>query len=761
MPATLQEAEVLFRKGKIDQAKQTLERLVEENPEHPGILNDLGVIAFNEQRLGEAATYFSRAISADPFHIEAVSNYCGLLESIGSLHKALPILETVLHKYPDNAIIAEFHRKAQQNQAALALADTCGREDDDTQSPEDEECTTGAKYLDDDAPVSEAKTDPGVADNPPLNPVAENNEVEDNPSAVDDVTNEPTDETAVEYTPDDNADVHRTDDAAASHTSLTESIPSAGEVNNNAPGLSTEIARVGVICPPGMESFVKPVVEFLSESFPVKTCYTTNSAELTAVINWADIVWIEWANELAVEFTRVMPPNSGKRVICRLHSYEAFTPFPQQIDWSKVDDLIFVAHHIKDHVLQTVPGLAETVRRIHVIPSGVDLEKFPFTARQCGTSLAYVGYINYKKGPMLLVHAIERLVRLNPEYKLHIAGKIQDDRYTLYWQQMVTEMGLQNNLQFDGWIEDLPSWLADKQYIISSSVLESQGMGIMEAMACGLKPVVHNFVGARGIYDSKYLWNTINDFVEQVASPEYDSAEYRGFIEQNYSLGRQREAIIGVVSHLAAQRPHVAGQTAAAPGQTTGNQPESFCGAGSYLANTREMRTFLEEVLKNYDIKSMIDVGCGDWNWMKLVDLDGIEYTGYDLDEEFIRQNREKYPDHNFEVADALNTSWPAVDLILCRDVFIHLKNDDIQKLLDSFKRSGARYLVATSYDFLKMNADFTDQQKQYRYTRISRPSRLVNLAIEPYGLGDPDVYIRENNSEACQNRIIGIWKLK
>ncbi|MCK4574133.1 MAG: glycosyltransferase, partial [candidate division Zixibacteria bacterium] len=232
-----------------------------------------------------------------------------------------------------------------------------------------------------------------------------------------------------------------------------------------------------------------------------------------------------------------------KQVICRLHSYEAFAGFVAQIKWERIDDLIFVADHIKEQVLLQQPDLEQKVKRIHILPNGINLDRFAFTERTKGHNLAFVGDINYKKGPLLLFHAFAELVRRDPRYTLSVAGRFQDDRFALYFSQMTKEMGFEKNLRFDGWVDDISGWLDDKQYIVSSSLLEGHPVGLMEGMARGLKPVIHNFVGARGIYDDRFVWNTIDEFVAMVTSDDYDSAAYRAFVEDNFSLTRQLEQL--------------------------------------------------------------------------------------------------------------------------------------------------------------------------------------------------------------------------
>lgn len=43
--------------------------------------------------------------------------------------------------------------------------------------------------------------------------------------------------------------------------------------------------------------------------------------------------------------------------------------------------------------------------------------------------------------------------------------------------------------------------------------------------------------------------------------------------------------------------------------------------------------------MKEKQIKSIVDVGCGDWQIMSNIDLTGIQYTGYDASALIISKN--------------------------------------------------------------------------------------------------------------------------
>jgi len=111
---------------------------------------------------------------------------------------------------------------------------------------------------------------------------------------------------------------------------------------------------------------------------------------------------------------------------------------------------------------------------------------------------------------------------------------------------------------------------------------------------------------------------------------------------------------------------------------------ESVSGAGSEINQTKTLIMELPKLFKLYNIKSVLDIPCGDFNWMKEVDLSAVEYLGGDIVNELISDNISKYSLNNkeFKKLNIITDELPNKDLIFVRDCFVHLSYNDILKAI-------------------------------------------------------------------------------
>jgi|LSQX01.1.fsa_nt_gb polysaccharide pyruvyl transferase WcaK-like protein len=297
--------------------------------------------------------------------------------------------------------------------------------------------------------------------------------------------------------------------------------------------------KIAFLCLPGLDNFLKDIVETFSLGYDVKLVVTTDGNQISEAIKWADIVWLEWANDLAIFATNQIPEIQNKKVVCRLHRYEAFTQFPEKINWKNVDFLIFVAESMKKTFHELHPNINLNGCKEEIVYNGVDLDKFKFLIHKPGYNLSVLAHINYRKNPETWVQIIGKLKEIDNRYKLHVGGDFQDPLYKIYFDYIKKEMKLENNFILHGWINEVDKFLEDKDYTLSTSIHESFGYNIAEAMARGIKPIIHNFDGAKSLWPNELIYNTIDEAVEKITEEFYDSESYRRFIEDNYSLEKQ------------------------------------------------------------------------------------------------------------------------------------------------------------------------------------------------------------------------------
>lgn len=125
----------------------------------------------------------------------------------------------------------------------------------------------------------------------------------------------------------------------------------------------------------------------------------------------------------------------------------------------------------------------------------------------------------------------------------------------------------------------------------------------------------------------------------------------------------------------------------------------SYSGPGSGIDQTRLVCHALGKILNDFDVKSMLDVPCGDWFWMQHMDLSAVTYTGGDIVAKIVHENQQ-YAKVNvsFEILDLLESQIPASDLIFCRDCLVHFSYKDIRKALTNMISSGCKYLLTTTF---------------------------------------------------------------
>ena len=93
---------------------------------------------------------------------------------------------------------------------------------------------------------------------------------------------------------------------------------------------------------------------------------------------------------------------------------------------------------------------------------------------------------------------------------------------------------------------------------------------------------------------------------------------------------------------------------------------QSRSGIGSELEQTRTLIAELPNLFRSLGNPTVLDIPCGDFHWMKQVDLSGIDYVGADIVAPIIEHNRDvqRAPNISFRILDLTSDPLPKVDLI-------------------------------------------------------------------------------------------------
>ena len=182
---------------------------------------------------------------------------------------------------------------------------------------------------------------------------------------------------------------------------------------------------------------------------------------------------------------------------------------------------------------------------------------------------------------------------------------------------------------------------------------------------------------------------------------------------------------------------------------------ESISGTGSEFNQTKTLIKGLEKLLNDLDIRTVLDIPCGDFNWMQKVDLSKIEYIGADIVKELIKKNIVQHKEKSnfkFMVLDLIKDPLLKTDIIIIRDCLVHLSYADIFAALENIRSSECKYLLTTTFTAHRVNSDI-----------ITGGWRTINLQEQPFNFPSPLLIINEDCTEyngEYNDKSMGLWEI-
>lgn len=181
---------------------------------------------------------------------------------------------------------------------------------------------------------------------------------------------------------------------------------------------------------------------------------------------------------------------------------------------------------------------------------------------------------------------------------------------------------------------------------------------------------------------------------------------------------------------------------------------ESLSGIGSTMEQTRGIIQQLPAFLAKWNITSLLDAPCGDFNWMQHVNLRGISYTGGDIVPTIAERNQARFGSdmRTFQVLDLMSSPLGSHDLLFCRDCLVHLSCDHIRLVIQNLRSSGIRYLLTTHFPEEPANEDI-----------VTGGWRPLNLTLEPFFFPEPLDLLVESCTEmngAFADKSLALWEV-
>lgn len=182
---------------------------------------------------------------------------------------------------------------------------------------------------------------------------------------------------------------------------------------------------------------------------------------------------------------------------------------------------------------------------------------------------------------------------------------------------------------------------------------------------------------------------------------------------------------------------------------------QSLSGTGSDDIQTARLVQELPGLWRRLGVQRVLDLPCGDFHWMRKVDLSGVDYTGGDIVPELVECNAAAYAREGvrFMVLNLIQGPLPPADAVFCRDCLVHLSFRDIRAALETISRSEARFLMTTTFTERPGNRDI--QTGQWR---------PLNLQRAPFDFGPPEVLMPEGCTEgggAYRDKSLAVWPIE
>jgi SAM-dependent methyltransferase len=135
---------------------------------------------------------------------------------------------------------------------------------------------------------------------------------------------------------------------------------------------------------------------------------------------------------------------------------------------------------------------------------------------------------------------------------------------------------------------------------------------------------------------------------------------------------------------------------------------QAISGPGSTLPQGWPFIQYVQNLLDTGEIHSIVDLGCGDWVLAKEINWGKSDYLGIDVVKSLVQKNQALYGSDtvHFLQLDAGSETIPTGDLLICKDVLMHLPDANIFHILAESKKFKYCLFINDINPFSSLNTD-------------------------------------------------------
>ena len=156
-------------------------------------------------------------------------------------------------------------------------------------------------------------------------------------------------------------------------------------------------------------------------------------------------------------------------------------------------------------------------------------------------------------------------------------------------------------------------------------------------------------------------------------------------------------------------------------------------GKGSTPEYNKKYMEFLENFIRERDIKTIWDLGCGDWQFSQFIDWNGAKYTGVDCVKSVVEENNNIYASEkenlefiHMDISNSAHLIKKGRDLIILKDILQHWDNENIVKFMDLLVKQGHKYIILVN-GYKDANGKDRTINNRYKYAKIDCTQEPLN----------------------------------